>query len=104
MSGRPAGADALRISRFDLIGCIACYKDGHIHEPYDCHHLVEGYRLGHRYTIPLCPWHHRGVPGQGSALKGPSMATDKKAFVAKYGSERSLLTYTDQLLGYQEAA
>lgn len=93
--------EAKRISRFALIGCVACRQLGNFGEPYDVHHLVEGYRLGHRFTIPLCPWHHRGVEcTPGDKLKGPSLARSKRAFVERFGTERELLAEVDELLGY----
>ena len=97
----PNALEHQRIVRFADIGCIACYLDGHACEPYDVHHLVEGYRLGHRFTIPLCPCQHRGVP-QGTAytLKSPRLFDEKRDFTLRYGTERELLKIVDDLLGY----
>ncbi len=64
--------------RYDLlqqIGCIACSREGAGYAAPDCHHIVEGNkRLGDEYTLPLCPWHHRGVR---LAKPGPSLAKSK---------------------------
>lgn len=63
-------------------GCIACYLDGHMAEPCCVHHLVSGNRrMGHAYTIGLCPSHHTGAV---------SVHMSKKQFVAKYGTELEL--------------
>lgn len=104
-----------RIERFRQLqdlGCIACLLDGYPGTPADVHHIVDkGYRShsgGDDATIPLCPYHHRGEPGgwltrANAELKaGPSLATDKRAFVLRYGTERYLLAYVDKLIG-QEA-
>jgi hypothetical protein len=78
-------------------GCICCRKLGFI-SPAEIHHITDGYRLGHDATLPLCPWHHRGVPPCGfvskklvATLYGPSLAESKRDFVAEYGSEMELL-------------
>jgi len=70
-------------------GCIACRIDGNgIAEPC-VHHLIRGgQRMGHLYTLPLCPGHHQdgaGVPGL--IARHPY----KARFESKYGSEYSLL-------------
>jgi hypothetical protein len=65
-------ADQRRIDRFRHIGCIACLIEGdkrgmrRRNTSYDIHHLNEGGKAGQKrrgdaFTIPLCPWHHRGV-------------------------------------------
>jgi hypothetical protein len=96
------------------IGCIACLMDGQPGEPADMHHIVDkGYRRlsgGDKATIPLCPWHHRGLPPSGfseaSAREsfGPSLALHKRGFVARYGTERELLARVDVRLAKLEAA
>lgn len=101
--------DEARYEALMAIGCLACKVEGCI-QPLrtEAHHLVDnGYRRlsgGDDATIPLCGWHHRGEPSPGLTgrlmrnLYGPSLATDKKAFVAKYGKERYLLGLTDDLI------
>jgi hypothetical protein len=86
------------------MGCIACRKQG-FQRPAEIHHLVEGYRLGHDATIPLCEWHHRGVPPMMSMTKaharkllGPSLEESKRQFVAEYGSEKELLDEVNEWL------
>jgi hypothetical protein len=91
--------EARRISAFRHIGCIITGST-----QYDVHHLVEGYRLGDRYTIPLHPWFHRAVnfegmrPSECEARFGPSLARYKKAFEKRYGTEQELLEKVDKML------
>lgn len=99
-------AQQRRFTDLQMVGCIACRIEGladdHRPEPADIHHItMGGRRLGHDYTIPLCPWHHRGVGVAGlsdsvlEASKGPSLARSKRAFVARYGTEMQLLRMTN---------
>lgn len=89
--------------RYDLlqqIGCIACSIEGAGYAAPDCHHIVEGNkRLGDEYTLPLCPWHHRGVL---PSKPGPSLAKSKREFVARYGTERELLEKVDRLIRLEQ--
>lgn len=93
-----------RERRFDALqrlGCIACLLREVGYQAPDIHHIVDkGYRKhsgGDMATIPLCPWHHRGVvPDEMTAklmtnLLGPSLALDKPLFIATFGTERELL-------------
>ena len=96
-------ADQKRVQRFEKVGCIACRLDERANPNYDVHHLVRGYRIGDHATIPLCPWHHRGVcEGSPEAFKaeyGPSMKWHKKEFDRQYGSQQKLLELTNELAG-----
>lgn len=105
----PTKAQKRRFQDLQMVGCIACRLDGNSSdsnpEPADIHHLTAGgRRQGHDATIPLCPWHHRGISVTGlpadmlRELKGPSLARDKRAFVEHYGSELMLLEITEQHL------
>lgn len=99
-----------RIHRIHRMPCIACMANMNfrIIYPTEAHHLVDkGYRVhsgGHMATLPLCHWHHRGVPlenygvGEMLTLCGPSLALNKRAFVAKYGTERELLAKVNGIL------
>ena len=72
------------------LGCIACRKDGITDSPASVHHLVQGNRrLGHMFTLPLCPPHH-----QGDGREVPSVHFSKRTFVARYGTELDLLAET----------
>ena len=94
-------ADRERIHRLQQIGCIACLLDGR-YVWADVHHILSGgYRVDHQHTIPLCPYHHRGVPEHGFTpremreLMGPSLAREKRAFVERYGTELFLKGLVD---------
>ncbi len=105
-------AEQRRFSRLQEIGCIACLKEGLGHVPPDVHHIVDkGYRRlsgGHAATIPLCPYHHRGVPPSGFTedtamfAAGPSLALHKKRFIHTYGTERELLAEVDKRIAQIE--
>lgn len=82
--------------------------EGYLDVPVDVHHLVDkGTRKhsgGHWSTLPLCPWHHRGIitdersQREIEAKHGPSLKHSKKAFIERYGTERHLLGIVDELL------
>jgi hypothetical protein len=99
-----------RYLRLREIGCICCRISGvPTGMRVEVDHLVHGgYRKhsgGNAATIPLCEWHHRGVPvrvGLGkiacAATYGPSWAEGSKAFVRHWGSKLSLLAKVNELL------
>ena len=97
----PTKAERARFRAMQDLGCIACRP--RVRAP-DIHHLVEGYRLGHSYTIPLCEWHHRGVTFNGMTkermeeILGASLAVNKRAFITQFGTERELLAEVNELL------
>ena len=90
------------------IGCIACRMDGRGCVPCEKHHLLttgrhgNGKRRGERYTIGLCPYHHRGV-GSPVDYRSPSLAREPRAFRAKYGEDDALLAMQDRLIAAWEA-
>lgn len=82
------------MARIADLGCIACRKDGHS-TPASVHHIVQGHRrLGHLFTLPLCPLHH-----QGDGREVPSVHFTKRTFAAKYGTELELLAELQIELG-----
>ena len=98
-----------RLSDFRDIGCVACRIEGRFSEA-DVHHLLSGgRRRGHRFTVPLCPWHHRGSTFGVWSIKdmaetlGPSLARTPRKFRERYGDDRVLLAYTDALLSAKRA-
>jgi hypothetical protein len=94
--------DGLLAARLQDIGCVACRKDGRYGVPSDLHHPTSGgRRLSDDIVIPLCPFHHRNVAtGWDYALLAglPTLATNKRAFFERYGTEAELLAYTNELL------
>lgn len=88
------------------LGCIVSFLYlGRKGVPGDIHHLVEGNRLGNEYAICLHPWFHRGICPDGSLSVahaedtwGPSLALNKRFFIERFGTERSLLGRTNYLL------
>lgn len=102
----PRIAEIERFAKLYALGCVVSRVYYGRWEPADIHHLVEGRkRLGHQFTIPLSPWFHRGVPAdldmrpsEATEKYGPSLALNKRAFVAKYGTERELLEQTNKLI------
>lgn len=58
--------------------------------------LKSGRRMGHLFTIPLCPAHHRG---QRNDEVCTSRHPYKSAFERRYGTEAELLAMTRELVG-----
>jgi len=98
-------ADRERFQALQDSGCVVCGEFHGHYQPPDIHHLVDGYRLGHQFTIPLCEWHHRGVPkafmscSETEKELGPSLARSKIDFNISFGTERELLDRTNALIG-----
>ena len=93
--------------------CMACRQRGLSVEYVEIHHLnMDGKagqkRRGHRYTIGLCGWHHRGVVEFGikastmEAMLGPSLALASKKFRFWHGYDDELLAEQDRILGWRE--
>lgn len=87
-------------------GCVACRKRFGVHEPTTVHHITSGgRRMGHLFTIPLCPWHHMGLvrpqmtTSRMTATYGPSFAKDKGEFERVFGTELDLLEEVRRELG-----
>lgn len=94
------------------LGCIACrgltFK---VPQKTEIHHQNAGghagqKKLGNRFTIPLCGWHHRGEPlsvktkTEMTAAYGPSLAEQSKAFRLTFGDDLDLLGKADKLIGW----
>lgn len=102
-----------RFRQLHDLGCICCLVQGIGYVPPDTHHIVDkGYRRlsgGHQATIPICPWHHRGLPPSGMSVDdaflyaGPSLALHKKHFNEIYGGERQLLALVNGKLARNAA-
>ncbi len=105
-TGNPTKAEAARMDKIKASVCTACFQIGIESESPEIHHLLSGNRRrGHRYTIGLCTWHHRGVPFDGCTREGsrfvygPSLAEGSKPFRAKFGDDEALLVMQDLLIG-----
>lgn len=91
------------------IGCIACRMDGRGYVPCEKHHLLttgrhgNGKRRGERYTIGLCPYHHRGV-GNPADYGSPSLASEPRRFREVYGEDGPLLALQDRLISEWRAS
>lgn len=112
----PGGLNAMsKRQRFDAlaaVGCLACLKlTFKVPQRTEIHHQNAGghagqKQLGHRFTIPLCGWHHRGEPLSSKTKTemafsyGPSLAEQSKAFRATFGSDQTLLAKADELIGW----
>ena len=101
-----------RFTRIREIGCLACRQIGIYMEP-DVHHQnlgahAGGKRLGDDHTVGLCPYHHRGVPGdfgsqrRAEELLGPSLAKSPNLFRIKFGSDADLLAEQNRLIAEAE--
>ena len=79
-------------------GCIACWLDGVPSVPSCVHHILRGsMRLGHLFSLPLCPGHHQdGTGAPGMIARHPH----KSRFEKKYGSELTLLNGLQRKLGF----
>lgn len=105
----PTKAEAERIKRMLRIGCIVTRLKFRTYTPAECHHIVEGYRLGHWWTLPLSPYYHRGVLAPGfdrcDALRlyGPSLADGSKLFEQAHGTEKYLWMLVQRLLKLDRA-
>lgn len=104
-------SDKERFRQLAEMGCIVCRQNhGSFVQSEVAHVTHSGRRVGHKATIPLCPWHHRGVAPEGltqpdmKTIYGPSFAKGKAEFEAAFGSEDSLLVATNIWLGIEKPA
>lgn len=107
----PTVAEAARFEKIVALGCAACGFAPRCPCRTEAHHLLSGgKRRGHKYTIPLCSWHHRGEPPSGFTTReatvafGPSLRLESRAFHARYGSDDELLGQVNELIYPTEAA
>ena len=107
-TGKPTKAEAARFAKLKALGCVACRLERippDTMEPQIHHFLSGNKRIGHMATVPLCYWHHNGLPYDGVptawflANVGPSFHKHTRQFRAKYGSDAELLAMTDELIG-----
>lgn len=101
----PTKADRRRFDALQQMGCISCRLEGRAGVLPQIHHITDrGRRMGHQYTIPLCPWHHQAIPlatlttPETERIMGPSLERSKAAFTERYGTELELLERVNQAL------
>lgn len=105
----PTRAERERHDAIREIGCIASRLAGRGKVLCEVHHLTIGGkhgapRRGHRFTVGLSSWHHRGIAPDGwtgqraRLVLGPSYAKEPRAFREEYGDDDRLLAYQDQLV------
>lgn len=84
------------------IGCLACRQLGYYDVPGEAHHLLNGYRRGDEYSVSLCQYHHRNVTELDKEtayrILGPSLATNKKEFIERFGTDEELLSTQNKLI------
>jgi len=110
----PTKAHRERWNRIRALGCIACRQNEPpvVLWPCEIHHLLDcGRRIGHDASVGLCAFHHRGSPpGNMESVKrsteqfGPSLFHDGKGFHARYGTDKALLAYQNELLSHPEGS
>ena len=97
----PTKAEAARFAKLKALGCVACIlenkKADEPVEPEIHHYLSGGKRIGHDASVPLCYWHHHGLPFDEVptawllAELGPSFHKHTRAFRLRYGTDKELI-------------
>lgn len=93
---KPTAAESAYIGRVVAAGCIVCRNLGYGETSAEAHHIgngTMGKRASNSEVIALCPSHHR-YGGYGVAVHA-----GRKAFEARYGTERELLEQARRELG-----
>jgi hypothetical protein len=108
---RATKAERERMDALSRMPCIACLIRNSIScAPVEVHHLLSGNkRRGHKFTIPLCAWHHRGEysnylwdRASVEAYRGPSLARSSKRFHEVFGSDDELLALVNERLEHNK--
>lgn len=80
------------------IGCIACFKDGHVNHNCLIHHCDGRTRPGaHRRVISLCSGHHQQGTGEDKTMI--AVHPYKFQFEARYGAQEELVQLCKDMLG-----
>lgn len=96
-----------RFQAIKEIGCIPCRMLGYYNVPCDIQHCISGgKRRGHSYSYGCCPYHHRNVTDLDKEtayrIFGPSLATNKKEFIERFGSDDELIAEQNRLIAEWE--
>lgn len=90
------------VSAVKECGCLLCVIRGYPREDdgplAEAHHLLSGgIRMGHLFTIGLCPWHHRGQlivmgwnHGTHRQRLGPALSEGSVPFNTYWGTDEDL--------------
>lgn len=80
----------------NIVGCVACRKDGIENYHVSIHHIESRTKPGcHQLVLPLCPGHHQdGTGAPGLVAVHPW----KARFEEKYGDQYGLLEYCKGLI------
>lgn len=105
-TGKPTKKESKRMDAIKDASICVCCKQRRLMSCYvEVHHLLSGNkRMGHMFTIGLCPWHHRGVPMYGykrrqmQEIYGDSLAHGSKPFHELFGSDMDLLEMQNGML------
>ena len=103
-TGNWSKSETARRDKMYALGCICCLQDGNYSQPQIHHILDGGRRMGHEFTIPLCPYHHVGEPLSGVDILqmrelgyGPPLV-GSPAFIEAFGIESELLDETNKMI------
>ena len=73
-----------------MVGCVACYLDGHANDYVSIHHIDGRTKPGcHKKVLPLCAGHHQDGTGNDKGLV--AVHPYKARFEARYGAQLGLL-------------
>lgn len=88
-------AEKQRFEKLVDWGCIVCLRTGLGYSQPEIHHVRFNAGMGKKSndTIALCPNHHR------LGDYGVAYHAGKRGFEDNFGTEQSLLEFTNQLLG-----
>lgn len=100
----PTKYEQERMEAMLRLGCCCCAQLN-LWCVAECQHIVEGSkRLGHWYTLPICPGHHRGVWSDDQVEVIPpamrvAISDGSKVFDKLYGTQRQLWFKVQKRLG-----
>lgn len=103
----PTKAEDARIKRMLRLGCVCCMESMGLWQQPECHHIViSGSRLGHAYTLPICPGHHRDAWTDGQRAHyaerrlelPPTIDGGLPTFERRFGTQQELFMRTQARL------